>query len=350
MEKQKRMVLLDWIKAVAILCVIITHTDLYGRGIPINYMLNCLVVAMAVPVFMMISGYNMANSYIVNRRDAGGGYSIASLKRQILRIIPSYTLIYLMEIVFLFLNGETQNLGWKHIILFYIIGGKGPGGYYVPIMIQLFLIMPFLVSFVCKCPAKGLFSVFIVNLLFELLVKLVLFHPEIYRLFIGRYLFLLAMGVFLRTIKGKKLPMGYLSISFAIGILYICVTNHFRLPDPNGLYSWSFFKYWQMTAFPVAFYLFPFMYLLLDKLSGVQVKTWFGSIMQKIGSRTWYIYGVQMFYFLIVYEVYGVKYDLQKIPLLFELFANFFLCISGGFLLYHLENWGRRILAAHLKR
>lgn len=128
MEKQKRMVLLDWLKAGSILCIIVNHTDLCGRGIPANYMLNCLVVAMAVPVFMIISGYNMANSYIVNGRDAGEGYSIASLKRQILRIIPSYTLIYLMEIGFLFLNGQTQNLGWKHIILFYIIGGKGPGG------------------------------------------------------------------------------------------------------------------------------------------------------------------------------------------------------------------------------
>lgn len=72
MEKQKRMVLLDWLKAGSILCIIINHTDLLGRGIPANYMLNCLVVAMAVPVFMIISGYNMANSYIVNGRDAGG--------------------------------------------------------------------------------------------------------------------------------------------------------------------------------------------------------------------------------------------------------------------------------------
>lgn len=280
----------------------------------------------------------------------GGGYSIASLKRQILRIIPSYTLIYFMEMGFLFLNGQLQNLDWKYFIIFYIIGGKGPGGYYVPIMIQLFLVMPFLVSFICKCPAKGLFFVFTANLLFELLVKSVPFHPEIYRLFIGRYLFLLAMGVFLRTIRGKKLSVRYLSGSLFIGILYIFITNYFRLTDPAGAYSWSLFKYWQMTAFPVAFYLFPFMYLLLEKLSGVQVKTWFGSIMQKIGSRTWYIYGVQMFYFLIVYEVYGVKYDLQKIPLLCEFFVSFFLCISGGFMLYHFENWVRRILAAHLKR
>ena len=54
------------------------------------------------------------------------------------------------------------------------------------------------------------------------------------------------------------------------------------MTDPAGAYSWSLFKYWQMKAFPVAFYLFPFMYLLLEKLSGVQVKICFGSIMQKI--------------------------------------------------------------------
>lgn len=73
MEKQKRIVLLDWFKAGSILCIIINHTDLYGRGIPANYVLNCLVVAMAVPVFMMVSGYNMANSYMLNMQNAGGG-------------------------------------------------------------------------------------------------------------------------------------------------------------------------------------------------------------------------------------------------------------------------------------
>lgn len=228
--------------------------------------------------------------------------------------------------------------------------GKGPGGYYAPIMIQLFLIMPFLVSFICKWPVQGLFSVFTANLLFELLVKIVSFRAGLYRLFIGRYLFLLAMGIFLRKIKGKKIPLGCLSGSLFIGLSYILVTNYFRLPDPAGLYSWSLFKYWQMTAFPVAFYVFPFLYLLLEKLSGVQVKTWFGSIMQKIGSRTWYIYGVQMFYFLIVYEVYGVKYVLREIPLVCEFLVNFSLCICGGFLLYHLESWVRRILAVHLKQ
>lgn len=348
MEKQTRIVLLDWIKAVSILCVIITHTDLYGRGIPINYMLNCLVVEMAVPVFMMISGYNMANGYIKNRQSTGGGYSIGTLRHQILRITPSYTFIYFMEVGFLFLNGYIQNLDWEYFILFYIIGGQGPGGYYIPIMIQLFLIMPFLVSFICRRPMAGLFSIYIVNLLFELLVKMVPFGAEVYRIFIGRYLFLLAIGIFLRTIKGKKLQFGYLFGSLVIGILYICVTNYFRLPD--GTYSWSLFKYWQITAFPVAFYLFPFLYLLLEKLSGVQVKTWFGSMMQKIGSRTWYIYVVQMFYFLIVYEVYGVKYVLREIPLVCEFLMNFSLCISGGFLLYHIENWLRRILAVHLKQ
>lgn len=154
-----------------------------------------------------------------------GGYSIASLKRQILRIIPSYTLIYFIEMGFLFLNGQLQNLDWKHFIVFYIVGGKGPGGYYVPIMIQLFLIMPFLVSFICKWPVLGLLSVFIANVLFELLVKIVPFHPEVYRLFIGRYLFLLAMGIFLRKIKGKKIPLGCLSGSLFIGLSYIL--HHF---------------------------------------------------------------------------------------------------------------------------
>lgn len=81
MEKRERIVVLDWMKAVSILCIIINHTDLYGRGIPLNYMLNCLVVGMAVPVFMIISGYNITNRQIeneINKKIAGGGIILTS--------------------------------------------------------------------------------------------------------------------------------------------------------------------------------------------------------------------------------------------------------------------------------
>jgi len=345
MEKHRRVVLLDWMKAVSILCVIITHMDLYGRGIPINYMLNCLIVAMAVPVFLMISGYNMVNEQIYKQLNAGGGYRIGVLQHQIAKIIPSYTLIFLIETGLLFLNGQFDHFDWIYFILSWLTGGRGPGGYYVPIMIQLFLVMPIIAFIICKKPVLGLFTVCAVNAVFELVVKLFSFPAEIYRLFIGRYLFLLAVGAFLKVSRGKKIGKVYLFASLMIGLLYICITNYFCLPD--GTYSWSLFKDWQMTAFPVAFYLFPILYLLIKNLYDIRIETWVGTVMQKIGSRTWYIYCIQMLYFLVVYEMYGFKFILRKIPLIFEFLVNFLLCIIGGFLLYYLDRWVRSRVRQH---
>jgi len=343
MEKQGRIVVLDWMKAVSIFCVMITHTDLYGRGIPINYMLNCLIVEMAVPVFMIISGYNITNKQIengINVEEKCGGNYINALRHQIFGIIPSYTLIFIVEMGLLIQSGQVVNSDWKYFVLFYIAGGRGPGGYYVPIMVQLFLIMPIIAFIIRKRPLFGLFSVCAINILFEMVVRVVPFPDRIYRLFIGRYLFLLAMGSFIRVYQGKKIRKECLFGSLAIGLTYIFVTNYFRLP--NGTYSWSLFKYWQITAFPVAFYLFPFIYLLIENLSDIQIKNRIGIVMQKIGSRTWYIYCVQILYFLIVYETYGFKYLLRELPLVFEFFISFLLCIGGGFFLYYLEKWVKK--------
>lgn len=335
------MVILDWIKGVSIFCIIINHTDLLGRGIPVSHILNCLIVAMAVPMFMMVSGYDMMNAQINNGENAGGGYCIGVLKHQILKIIPSYTLIFLMEMICLFESGQFKNLDWKYFVFSYVIGGGGPGGYYVPIMIQLFLVMPIMISVIRKRPVWGVLSIFIINALFEFIINIVPFRAGIYRLIIVRYLFLLAMGAFLRVMKGKKLQARYLFLSLVIGLTYICVTNYFRLSD--GTYTWSLFKYWQSTAFPVAFYIFPIFYLLLQKFSDVQIKTCFGTFMQKIGSMTWYIYCVQMLYFLIFYEICGLKYLLFEIPLICEFAVSFLLCIVGGWGLYSLEKLVRNV-------
>lgn len=92
------MVILDWIKGVSIFCIIINHTDLLGRGIPVSHILNCLIVAMAVPMFMMVSGYNMMNAQINNGENAGGGVLYWRFKASDFK---NHSIIYID-----FLNGD----------------------------------------------------------------------------------------------------------------------------------------------------------------------------------------------------------------------------------------------------
>lgn len=64
-EIKKRIDFLDYLKAICVIMVIITHYDWGDKDSPFFTML----INMAVPVFMIISGYNFAMS---NRKKTGG--------------------------------------------------------------------------------------------------------------------------------------------------------------------------------------------------------------------------------------------------------------------------------------
>lgn len=57
-EIKKRIDFLDYLKAICVIMVIITHYDWADKDSPFFTML----INMAVPVFMIISGYNFAMS------------------------------------------------------------------------------------------------------------------------------------------------------------------------------------------------------------------------------------------------------------------------------------------------
>ena len=63
--KKQRIEFLDYMKAVCVIMVIITHYEWTDKTSPFFTML----INMAVPVFMIVSGYNFAMS---NRKKAGG--------------------------------------------------------------------------------------------------------------------------------------------------------------------------------------------------------------------------------------------------------------------------------------
>ncbi|MBQ4373752.1 MAG: hypothetical protein II785_06565, partial [Lachnospiraceae bacterium] len=56
---RKRIYFLDYMKAICVLMVIITHIDWANK----NRMIFLLVINMAVPIFMIISGFNFDMSY-----------------------------------------------------------------------------------------------------------------------------------------------------------------------------------------------------------------------------------------------------------------------------------------------
>ena len=88
-EIKKRIDFLDYLKAICVIMVIITHYDWADKDSPFFTML----INMAVPVFMIISGYNFAMS---NRKKTGGNlkkmYAWEMIKPKLIRfLVPFFT-------------------------------------------------------------------------------------------------------------------------------------------------------------------------------------------------------------------------------------------------------------------
>ena len=250
-EIKKRIDFLDYLKAICVIMVIITHYDWADKDSPFFTML----INMAVPVFMIISGYNFAMS---NRKKTGGNlkkmYAWEMIKPKLIRFLVPFFTVCLIEIVLLVI--EDKHINPPRIFL---LGAYGPGSYYVPIMIQLLVIFPIIYKLVEKNARLGIALSGAANLLFEIGVKIFDMDKYYYRLNIGRYLLLIAFGCYLYLYPEHRVKKYQLISMFLIGLGYIVAVFGF---------NWDIilFGYWKTTAMPIAFYIFPIIILLCSLL------------------------------------------------------------------------------------
>ena len=212
-EIKKRIDFLDYLKVICVIMVIITHYDWADKDSPFFTML----INMAVPVFMIISGYNFAMS---NRKKTGGNlkkmYAWEMIKPKLIRFLVPFFTVCLIEIVLLVI--EDKHINPPRIFL---LGAYGPGSYYVPIMIQLLVIFPVIYKLVEKNARLGIALSGAANLLFEIGVKIFDMDKYYYRLNIGRYLLLIAFGCYLYLYPEHRVKKYQLISMFLIGLGYI---------------------------------------------------------------------------------------------------------------------------------
>lgn len=280
--KKQRIEFLDYLKAVCVIMVIITHYDWTDKTSPAFTML----INMAVPVFMIVSGYNFAMS---NRKKAEGKlgkmYGWNMMKPKLIRFLVPFFAICLIEIALLAL--EDKNI---HPLRIFLLGGYGPGSYYVPVMLQLLVIFPIIYILVQKNAKVGIAVAGAANLLFEIAVKVFEMDKYYYRLSIGRYLLLIAFGCYLYLHPEQRVKRYQMWTMFVIGFAYIVAV--FGFDREFGL-----FGYWKTTAMPVAFYIFPIVILLFRKFYHSTIPGVFGKLLTWIGQASYHIFLVQMVYY-----------------------------------------------------
>lgn len=341
----ERIYLIDYLKAISVIMVIFTHYAWEDK----TSLFFTLVIAMAVPIFMVISGFNFTMSY---EKKTGGTlrelYAPSLMLHRLYRFLLPFILIYIPEMLLhILMRGDSFSAGdW---ILYFIEGGLGPGSYYVPVLIVMLFTFPLMYVCIRRFSYFGVCLVALVNLAYELFVYYGHVPGPLYRLLFFRYLLYVALGCYMyfhfqnskkESLSHKKYPLPWaaLLLMFLTGLSFSVAVYQFGWRPP-------IFRYWVKTAMPLALYIFPFIYVLMRYLGKKQLPDPFGSILSKIGQASYHIFLIQMVYYRLFDDI--VFPPGPAIPVVC---GNILITVTLGYGYYLLESKLSKWLLGKLQR
>lgn len=173
---------IDFYKGLAAISVIILHalsTDTLLK------LLAPLHIWQAVPVFMMITGINVAESYKRKKiHSLNQLFTVSDLIRKFSKILIPFLLVWCAQVI---INGK---MSFLDLVISFLTGGWGSGSYYIPLAIQAIIITPILYFFIKIKSHKSLLVLLIISLLLESMVVIFDVSSELYRILIIRYFLL----------------------------------------------------------------------------------------------------------------------------------------------------------------
>ena len=325
-ENKQRLYCIDILKGICSIFVIITHYN-WQETERLKFLFP-FWIDMAVPVFMIISGYLYAKSYKKKEiSNIGSAYLLENILNKIFRFTFPFTIIFLIEQILFYIltveNWNNKNI-WSFIYLF-LRGGTGPGSYYYPVMIQFIFVFPVIYFIIKKHDFKGLLLCGILNALFEILKCAYCMSEECYGWLMFRYLFVIAFGCYMEIRKTKLKNIWYFT-SLIIGVLFIIIVCYTE-------YTPVIVIFWTRTSFISGLYIIPIMVILINKIN-FRCK-----ILELFGKASFNIFLVQMVYFnFIEWIPYQINSRLGQILI------NIIVCVSLGSIFYYIEgNLGRKL-------
>lgn len=309
---------IDVLKGICILAIIITHFS-WEPAERLRYFFP-FWIDMAVPVFMIISGYVYAHSYRNHKiLCVGDAYLLKNTLNKVIRYTIPFFIIYIIEKIMLYKIGITPANIYE-IVSFFLIGGQGPGGYYYPIMIQFVFTYPIIYFIIKKYGFKGLCICGFVNFVYELLKWAYGINEGCYRVLLFRYILVIAFGCYLASEKfiiDKKLCI----ISFAVGFVFILVVEYLN-------YIPVLLAYWTKTSFLACLYILPISILLIKRPMHIL------KCLGIMGKSSYNIFLIQKIYYLYVEHGYSIIYTEKRI---LQLIINIVICTVIGICFYYVE-------------
>lgn len=312
--------LFDQIKGMAILFVVLTHLPFWDAGTRLGLGFP-FWVDQAVPLFMVTSGF------VLFRDTSGEG----GAPRRLARLLIPYTISFVAMMAVLKARngasvetsvatvlglslGEAESLGKPLATLaLFVCGGPGPGGYYIPVLVELYLLAPLLRRVLSAGP-KGLAAAALAVLLWGFAAQSGVVSPQVYRLVVIRYVPYILIGGWLRrrlaasALTASRTSLAVLSLSGVAGGGYLLSVNYLGM-TPVATAGW------QSTSSLAACWLLPWVWaaaLLLQDNGNVVCPGVLGEFLSRVGRATLHIYLVQMVYYLWL----GVGQGLRWGPLM----------------------------------
>lgn len=222
---------IDFIKAYAIVCVLIGHTFPYLKASGYS-----LWYGMQVPLFVLVQVFHGLKKE---------HYSF-SIKKIIKRIVFPFLFIQLIPLGYeIFKFGNTN----KTIINWLIGGGYGPGSYFPWIYIQLAVLLVYIKPWLDKgSKTKNLIAMLLICEGLEILSSILGFPDWLYRLLSFRYFFLIYLG-WLWVKEGIVLNVKTIVLSLLSMGAIIYFDYYYRPTEP-----WFYDTAWRFQRWPCYFY------------------------------------------------------------------------------------------------
>lgn len=327
-EKRERYVLIDMLKGIAIIFVIIIHTDFFASRHPVYL----LILNLAVPTFLMCSSFVLALRFF--HRERGDMYRPAVLKKAFARLAVPMIVSYACYLLFLYIC-EHDMSPW-YLLKTFVLARFGLGSYYYFIVIQFILLAPLILSLVKKQREKGLLILALISLVFELICQSIHLQKDIYKVLIFRYLPCIGCGFYLYgclKVWNKQLKPWALALTWLAGFIYAVA--------PAFGYEFRLFAYpiWGKTSMVYCLYAFPILYCIFSRFLDSEAcgRHWPGKILAYLGKASLHIMCAQMVYFMYKPGLILRIYDYSTLGKYAELGIDLFISIAAGLCFYEIE-------------
>jgi hypothetical protein len=329
-----RMDYLDIAKGFAAMSVVLLH--LFND----KTLFNCLApwhIWQAVPVFLMVAGVTGAMSC---RKYAGISGNLGWEKNKAdlaayYRTLPAKALVLYIPyavVTILYHMWSRETLGIELFFNTMFMGYLGPGGYFVPLIVQHLIFFPLVLSLRGKVGSdlKFLGAALGISIVMELLFAFADVESTrfIYRIFYFRYLFACCLG----AVLADHNPFGKNTFRLLtlLSIAYIWATCYLSNVEASPQRFWNFFVIraddWYFQHYPGFFFTAWLVFGLRDHEARIPCV----ELLKKLGRSSYEIFIFQMLFFITIGIWLKKTFGWAELPLFIKV-ISFFFCLYGGF-------------------